>query len=126
MDLNVNLPVDVRAPAQARHALDDVRERIPPDVLERFRLAVSELVTNAIQHAGLSPTDQVRLVVRLFEDRIRVEVKNAGPKFTANVRQPAPTSESGRGLLLVQRTADRWGIKRRDGIDQWFEIDLPA
>jgi anti-sigma regulatory factor (Ser/Thr protein kinase) len=126
MDLNVNLPVDVHAPARARHALDDVRERVPPEVLERFRVAVSELVTNAIQHAGLSATDQVQLIVQLTNDRIRVEVSNPGPSFTAEVHRPAPTSESGRGLLLVQRSADRWGVTPGDGVGQWFEIDLPA
>jgi anti-sigma regulatory factor (Ser/Thr protein kinase) len=93
-------------------------------VLERFRLAVSELVTNAIKHAGLSPTDQVRMIVRLSEDRIRVEVSDAGPGFDANVRPPGPTSESGRGLWLVQGAADRCGITTRDGEGQWFEIDL--
>lgn len=125
MDLNVNLPVGVHAPAQARHALDGLLERIPSDVLDRFRLAVSELVTNAIQHAGLSDTDQVRLIVRLSADRIRVEVMNAGPSFVPDVHRPAMTSESGRGLLLVEGAADRWGVTPQDGIDQWFEIDLP-
>jgi anti-sigma regulatory factor (Ser/Thr protein kinase) len=102
-----------------------VRERIPPDVLERFRLAVSELVTNAIQHAGLSSTDGLELVVRILDDRLRVEVMNPGPQFTTEVDRPEPTSESGRGLLLVHRTADRWGLKRTDKVRQWFEIDLP-
>jgi anti-sigma regulatory factor (Ser/Thr protein kinase) len=125
IDLNVNLPVDIKAPAKARHALDDLRERIPPDVLERFRLAVSELVTNAILHAGLSAKDGLRLIVRLSDDRLRVEIMNPGPQFTTEVDRPDPSRESGRGLLLVQRAADRWGLKRTDEIRQWFEIDLP-
>ena len=110
IDLDLNLPVDVRAPSQARHALDDLRERIPSDVLERFRLAVSELVTNAILHAGLSESDELRLIVRMSNDRLRVEVTNPGPKFTTEVNRPRPTEESGRGLLLVHRAADRWGL----------------
>ena len=126
MDMNVNLPVDVRAPAQARHVLDDLHGHVPSEILERSRLAVSELVTNALQHAGLSADDHIRLIVRVADRRLRVEVKNPGAAFSADVQRPGPTSERGRGLLLVQESADRWGVIPHNGVGQWFEIDIPA
>jgi anti-sigma regulatory factor (Ser/Thr protein kinase) len=126
VDLDVQLPADLRSPARARHALDDVESRIPSDVLERFRLAVTELVTNAILHAGLSPNDVLNLVVRISDHQLRVEVTNAGASFDPTPRPVEPMGESGRGLMLVERTTDRWGMKRADGVRLWFEIDLPT
>ena len=121
--VDLKLPVERRSPARARHALDEHGEPIPPGVLERFRIAVSELVTNAIQHGGLSPTDELRLTIAVFNDRIRVDLSYPGAPFGAEPRRPAPSEESGRGLMLVERAADRWGLESGEA-RQWFEIDL--
>ena len=43
--------------AQARRALSDVAEHLTPRRLEDARLLVSELVTNAIRHAGLAAAE---------------------------------------------------------------------
>ncbi|MFN2591201.1 MAG: ATP-binding protein [Actinomycetota bacterium] len=124
---DLKLPADVRSPAKARHALDDVRDHIPEEVLERFRLAVSELVTNVIVHAGLDPSDEFRMVVRVSKDRLRVEVVNPGQAFDPpTIAEAAPLAEAGRGLFLVDRTTDRWGVLPEDGVQLWFEIDLNA
>jgi anti-sigma regulatory factor (Ser/Thr protein kinase) len=125
IDLDLNLPIDARSPARARHALDDVQGRIPADVMERFRIAVTELVTNSIQHADLAPGDVVRVLVQVRDDHLRVEVINAGLPFATRTRRPGSTRESGRGLMLVERSTDRWGMKGTDGVRLWFEIDLP-
>ena len=121
---DLKLPVDVHAPSRARHALDDAREDLSADVLERFHMAVSELVTNAVQHAGLAPSDELTVAIIIRGDRIRVELSYPGPSFATEPREPEPTEESGRGLLLVERAVSRWGSGSVDGAQTWFEIDL--
>jgi hypothetical protein len=42
---------------------------------------VSELVTNSILHAGLSPNDQISLTVRVSAGSVRGRVCDSGPGF---------------------------------------------
>ena len=119
---DLDLPADVHAPARARHALDE--EPLPPSALERFRMAVSELVTNVVRHAGLSPSDKLVLKLRTSKQRIRVELDYPGRPIGVEPKEPDPTEESGRGLLLVDEVVNRWGTGGPQGIKMWFEIDL--
>lgn len=100
----------------ARHARRFVQAELDDagaddDVLaERLALATSELVTNAVVHAG---TD---IEVRITIDRhdVWVEVLDAGPNRPS--RSPASLTEcGGRGLLIVDALADAWGVAEVDG-----------
>lgn len=124
IDLDLSLPADRLSPWRARHVLDELEDRIPKEVMDRFRLAVSELVTNAILHSGLSEAEAVELSVRMYGDRLHVEVVEPGPVFSAAVGPPRPDRESGRGLFLIDRSTDRWGMKTDGTVRLWFEIDL--
>ena len=87
-------------------------------------LLTSELVTNAIQHGGPhSPSASVRLSVQDLVGRFRVEVEDAG-KDVPVLGDGAPTGVGGRGLLLVERLADRWGCERLAGGAKvvWIEV----
>ncbi|MBD0710595.1 MULTISPECIES: ATP-binding protein [unclassified Streptomyces] len=83
-------------------------------------LCVSELATNALRH-GVPPGRGYRLCLSL--DRpgpLRVEVHDSGDG-TPERREPA--DESGRGLLLVDALADRWGVgPRSPGKIVWCEF----
>ncbi|MFD3654772.1 ATP-binding protein [Streptomyces sp. NPDC058620] len=79
--------------------------------LDDVLLCVSELATNALVH-GVPPGRGYLVRLRL-EDAGRalsVEVHDSGDGEPA-VREPA--GESGRGLLLVDVLADRWGVRER-------------
>jgi DNA-binding NarL/FixJ family response regulator len=91
------------------------------DVLDAVSLCTSEIVTNAAQHAG----GEVRVAVELLPSSIRVSTTDTEP--TLPVAQPAlATDDFGRGLRVVDRLADRWGIEpRADGKLVWFEVALP-
>jgi anti-sigma regulatory factor (Ser/Thr protein kinase) len=84
-------------------------------------ILVTELVTNAVRHAGVGPGE--RLVVHLAGalDVIRVEVCDDGPGFEPVVREPGP--EGGFGLPLLRALSDRWGVSLDDGTCVWFELD---
>jgi len=39
------------------------------------------------------------------------------------VPAPHPSRQSGWGLFLVDRMADRWGVDRSEGTRVWFELE---
>lgn len=112
-------------PASVAQARRFVRLRldalaVPEPPLEDAVLLTSELVTNALLHAGSD------LEVRLQTDphRVRVEVHDGGQRLPL-AATAAPDATSGRGLLLVRQLANDWGVDRAaSGKSVWFEIDL--
>ena len=75
-------------------------------------LCVSELATNAVRH-GVPPGRGFRLSVwPLAGGALRVEVHDSGDGWPG-VRMPADSDEGGRGLLLVEALADKWGVAGR-------------
>ncbi|MGW4319488.1 ATP-binding protein [Streptomyces sp. NPDC004684] len=69
---------------------------------------VAELAANAATHGR-----DIRLLVYVVGDTLRIEVTNTRgdrlPRRAADAGDGAE-SESGRGLLLVDSLADRWGV----------------
>jgi anti-sigma regulatory factor (Ser/Thr protein kinase) len=123
MTIDVELPSTSSAPARARGALDRMEGRIAPDCMRDVRLLVSELVTNAVRHAG---GDAVRLVVALKGTRLRIEVHDPGRGFVLEPPPDDPLRASGWGLVLVEELADRWGIDHDPRTRVWFEMDQAA
>jgi anti-sigma regulatory factor (Ser/Thr protein kinase) len=113
------------AAAQARRALDDFSGTVPERRMRDVRLLISELVTNAVRHAGLKNGDRIGLVVHVHEAVLRVEVDDPGSGFELRPPKPDPARASGWGLYLVDELADRWGMDRggRGGTRIWFELD---
>ncbi|SDN54493.1 ATP-binding SpoIIE family protein phosphatase [Actinacidiphila guanduensis] len=70
-----------------------------------MELVVSELVTNAVQHAA-APVG-LRLIL---DDALVCEVSDAS-STSPHPRRAEPWEESGRGLFLVGQLADRWGTR---------------
>ncbi|RVU28465.1 ATP-binding protein [Streptomyces antnestii] len=88
-------------------------------------LCVSELTTNALVH-GVPPGRGFLLRVLPYEDGVRVEVQDSGDGVPAVPRPADETTadaEGGRGLLLVETLADKWGVGERDpGKVVWCEL----
>jgi anti-sigma regulatory factor (Ser/Thr protein kinase) len=95
---------------------------VDEDVAATAELCVSELVTNAIVHAG------GRIEVRASLDgALVVSVRDhGGPAADAAPDpDPDPLRVHGRGLLLVEALADRWGSERDAvGTSVWFSLEL--
>lgn len=86
-------------------------------------LASHELVANAVIHAGLP----VQLRLRYLPGRIRVEVTDADPNPPRQLTIDNHSSPSGRGILIVSRIAECWGVEPApEGKRVWAELPLAA
>lgn len=87
-------------------------------VAETTLLLVSELVTNAVCHAG----SRSRLEVTVGENSVHVDVIDHS--FQPPVlQQMQEAREHGLGLVLVDKLADRWGYEFLPvGKRVWFEL----
>jgi anti-sigma regulatory factor (Ser/Thr protein kinase) len=122
--IDLRLPVGPLAPGDARHALDRLTGVVGTGQLDEIRLLVSELVTNSVRHAGMSPEEWIEFRVNTSRDVVRVEVADRGPGFEAGQQVPTMYQDSGWGLYLVEQIADRWGVSNEGGTCVWFEVDL--
>jgi anti-sigma regulatory factor (Ser/Thr protein kinase) len=119
----MRFPVRPEAATMARTAIQDVLPSVSPSVVSDAQLLTSELVSNAVRHAGLGPEDTVGLTVSFTPDRLHVGVLDNGPGFEAAAHRP--DAVGGWGLLLVETLSDRWGVIRGQRTNEvWFEIDL--
>jgi anti-sigma regulatory factor (Ser/Thr protein kinase) len=119
MQETLRLPPDLQSPARARQWLTDLCafwscEELAFDAA----LLVSELTTNALLH-----TDGGTLVVTAsFEQSLLTVVVNDdhGEPLPAG---PSPTTESGRGLPIVQAYAHDWDVRHDEtGKSVWFTL----
>jgi anti-sigma regulatory factor (Ser/Thr protein kinase) len=122
----VELARDPDSPAEARRALGEVSDHLSPRRLEDAQLLVSELVTNAIRHAGLDDGDLIKLIVVAGDRALRIEVCDPGHGFDVIEPDPDPARPSGWGLYLVRELSDRWGVERSVQTRVWFELDREA
>ena len=123
----MRLPATVGAARQAREAIDDVPELGRHEDLQFVTaLLATELVANAVRHAGLAPDDDVGLLAESEDGSIHVEVSDRGTCFfPLPYARSRPGKRLEHGLHLVDVLADRWGYRSdRPGCSVWFEIDL--
>ncbi|MFC7869273.1 ATP-binding protein [Streptomyces murinus] len=71
---------------------------------------VAELAANAVTH-GRVPGRDFRLTLSLVGETLRIEVTDTRGERLPTRQRPAEDAESGRGLLLVDALADRWGVR---------------
>ena len=88
-----------------------------PELADAATLLTSELVTNAVLHAGT----EVGVVVRVEGGGLRVEVHDASPVLPV-VKTHSALAATGRGLHLVEKLADAWGVGEEDGKYVWFRL----
>ena len=115
-----NLPAQPTAPGYARAIVREaVGRSLPAAVLEAIELCVSELVTNAIDHA----VPPYRLRIARDGTGLCVAVDD-GSAPHPEVRASAPGAERGRGMFLVAELSSGWGVHdRADGKSVWVRFD---
>jgi len=103
---------------RARMLVRSAHRGMPSNTREAVELIVSELATNAVTHAATPFT--VRLIVG---STVRVELADGSPAPPV-LRRPSSRVAGGRGLVIVEEFADRWGSYPVDnGKVVWAEVD---
>jgi anti-sigma regulatory factor (Ser/Thr protein kinase) len=74
-------------------------------------LVISELISNALQHASPLPGCAVKVSWRLAQGTVEVEVSDGGGPTEPAVNEPTNWAIGGRGLGIVSRLALRWGVR---------------
>ena len=78
--------------------------------METLRLLVTELVTNSVRHTA---ADSVTLKVAVGKSAVLTEVADTGPGFDPECVEQAGADDTGWGLFLVQRLANKLGREAR-------------
>ncbi|WSW80249.1 MEKHLA domain-containing protein [Streptomyces sp. NBC_00996] len=91
-----------------------------PDAVDDACLLLSEVMTNAVQHAE----GPIGLHLCRTDTELTVEISDCSPHLP-QPRLAADDEDSGRGLLLVRTLADDWGVRPTDeGKTTWFSLTL--
>ncbi|KHD74165.1 stage II sporulation protein E [Actinoplanes utahensis] len=126
------LPNDRRTPAAARALVRSVLEETGlVGLLNEALLLTTELSTNAVVHANTEleievAADTSGLTVTVTDFAVGpVEQLTIGPRNETS--EIGEVAERGRGLLLVDHFASRWGtVHEGDGKGVWFRLDQRA
>ncbi|MGW4805044.1 ATP-binding protein [Kitasatospora sp. NPDC004272] len=104
-----------------RHTRDVLsRWRVPPDLIDKVLLVVSELATNAIQHpdsqqqerltsAELSKAHTFALDLQLHGQATVVQIADRDPRPPV-LQHVSEDAQSGRGIFLVEQMSSQWGF----------------
>ena len=117
------LPAQDRSPGAARRVVQQALVDAGLEVmLDDALLLVTELVTNAVVHAG---TD-VELHVDIGAGRARIEVVDHGAGALPALRiDPDEAREGGRGIFLLDALAQEWGTRHfAGGKSVWFVLGV--
>ena len=113
----------VSAPQQARDFVEETFSAWRLDGREEPAVLVtSELVTNAVRHAG---TDVTVRILRVSSG-VRIEVADRVGDREPHIGSGGSQSVGGVGLMIVERLAEDWGVeKRRNGkaVWAWLAVD---
>jgi anti-sigma regulatory factor (Ser/Thr protein kinase) len=124
-----NLHIQRRDLQGVKTARDFVHDRLSSwrlaDMSDALQLVVSEIVTNALIHAG----SDVDVRLRAFGDRVRLEVRDSDsnppvPSPLALLEEENAKAEHGRGLLIVESLAGPWNSSP-NGRGKTISLDMP-
>ncbi|MFE7357332.1 SpoIIE family protein phosphatase [Streptomyces sp. NPDC057543] len=91
---------------------------------DEVELAADELITNALMHTDGGAIVTIRVLTG-SERRLRVDVEDRSSALPRR-RDAGESGVSGRGLMLVDRLADLWGVESRGvGKCVWCEFVIP-
>jgi anti-sigma regulatory factor (Ser/Thr protein kinase) len=107
--VHLELEADVRAPGRARRAVDELLAGLDDRRFAFFlRLVASELVSNAVVHAG--GREPVDVDVELFAREARVRVQSRGARFSLKSLR-RKRADAARGLEIIEALAESWTIE---------------
>ncbi|WP_327433844.1 SpoIIE family protein phosphatase [Streptomyces sp. NBC_01236] len=118
-------PGDPEALTEARHMIRAaVRAWGARERSDEIELVADELITNALMHTEGSAIVTLRVLAGP-DRRLRAEIEDSSSALPRR-REAGESGVSGRGLLLVDRLADVWGVEARGGGKcVWCEFIVP-
>ena len=115
----------IGAPGRARHEIAaHLNSELASERIEDAVLLVGEIVTNSVLHVDSGGPHEIVLELIVGLDAVRVVVTDGGSRTVPMIQPLDAARPGGRGLFLVDRLSDRWGMTR-EGTRQtrvWFEI----
>ncbi|HMC41152.1 MAG TPA: ATP-binding protein [Acidimicrobiales bacterium] len=122
------LPALYSSVTRARHLVRDLlRAWDYPELVEDAELGTSELVANAVRHAG---TDLVLTVGAQGGSAgvVKIAVQDGEPELLRQtVARESGLPEQGRGLQIVSTIASEWGVTIvTGGKVVWFQLRAPG
>ena len=121
----LSLPAGERSPRLAREFVASwLAAWRCEEVGDRAVLATSELVTNAVVHAGTP----VRVEMTKEGDHLWIGVVDEQSDLPAAPRSMEPSAIHGRGLAIVGAVADGWGVdpEKDGGKAVWCILECSA
>jgi anti-sigma regulatory factor (Ser/Thr protein kinase) len=117
--VKADLASDPRIVGQVRETVSAaLRHWHLAECIDTAELLISEVVTNAIRYAR-TPGD---LVVRRGAGAIYIEVSDSDGRVP-RILHPGDEEEHGRGMILVEALADRWGTRpTHTGKTVWCQL----
>ena len=115
------------AAARTREQLTDaLADAMPADRFHDLLLLTTELVTNAVLHAGVGEDRSFDLAVAMVPGCVRVTVTDPGGPTSPRVQEIDLGAPGGMGLFLVEQLSDRWGADEagESGTRVWFELNV--
>jgi anti-sigma regulatory factor (Ser/Thr protein kinase) len=98
---------------------DTTRQTVAADIL----LMISEILANAVMHAG--GARELLVDSGRATGALRLEVADAAAEVPAPPSEHRPGLPGGHGLLIVEKLSDRWGvIPGAGGKIVWAEVEL--
>ena len=105
---------------RARQEIADACDGLTEDTVSTAQLLASELFSNALDHGE----GDITLRVRRLPGELRIDVADASPE-PPRVRTVSVHDVRGRGLLILEALALRWGVdlfERGRGKSVWFVL----
>ncbi len=115
---------DLRAAAVARRLIGTrlIDWGIPDDARDALQHIVTELATNAVQHA---PADELSVSMLYVPYSVSLTVATpGGTPLHLTAHQAADDDERGRGLALVEALATTWGCQPAPDCGVWALLNL--
>ncbi len=121
-EIRLSVPADPSSLVIVRQAVHSLGGPCGQEVTDRLAMILSELVTNAIRHAGVRRDAKLEVVVETGDGDICGRVVDPGPGFDPEGLPDRPLHEGGFGLRIVDKLATRWGVSRNGRTEVWFEL----
>ncbi|MFD4528084.1 ATP-binding protein [Streptomyces sp. NPDC058470] len=117
---------DLASAGAARHYVRDTARSwgLPPDTVDTLETITGELAANALEH---SHSRSVTVTLSLATQTATVSVTDEGRGRITVPETAGPGQERGRGLLIADTLANRWGQRRTGaGVTVWAEVTTDA